>query len=112
MNRISAEYRLILFSFIALMISHDDRSAWAGSSLRDCAECPEMIVLPAGRFQMGTPPAEVVSEGLSAKVAAREAPVHEVVFAKPFAVSRTEVTRDQFAAFVAATGWASGNGSR
>ena len=27
-------------------------------SLRDCANCPEMVVVPAGEFMMGSPPSE------------------------------------------------------
>jgi formylglycine-generating enzyme required for sulfatase activity len=31
----------------------------AGEVFKDCAECPEMVVIPAGRFLMGSPPGEV-----------------------------------------------------
>jgi formylglycine-generating enzyme required for sulfatase activity len=48
-----------------------------------------MVLLPAGRFRMGP------EDG--------EAPV-DVVVARPFALARHEVTRGEFAAFVAATG--------
>ena len=27
-----------------------------GTVLKDCADCPEMVVIPAGRFLMGTTP--------------------------------------------------------
>jgi formylglycine-generating enzyme required for sulfatase activity len=30
-----------------------------GEAFKDCAECPEMVVVPAGRFLMGSPPGEV-----------------------------------------------------
>ena len=26
-----------------------------GATFRDCAECPEMVVIPAGSFMMGSP---------------------------------------------------------
>jgi formylglycine-generating enzyme required for sulfatase activity len=29
-----------------------------GEVFKDCAECPEMVVIPAGRFLMGSPPSE------------------------------------------------------
>jgi hypothetical protein len=29
-----------------------------GSKFRDCADCPELIVVPAGSFEMGSPPGE------------------------------------------------------
>ena len=30
----------------------------AGSVFRDCPECPEMVVVPAGEFMMGSPASE------------------------------------------------------
>ncbi len=52
------------------------------SVFRDCKECPEMVVVPAGRFRMG----DVNGGGES-----DEQPVHEVTIAYPFAVGRYEV---------------------
>ncbi|MFM9847489.1 MAG: SUMF1/EgtB/PvdO family nonheme iron enzyme [Hyphomicrobiaceae bacterium] len=66
-------------------------------TFRDCASCPEMVVIPAGRFKMGSPEGE---EGRSED----KGPQHEVVIGKPFAVGRFEVTRVEYATFVAATG--------
>ena len=68
-----------------------------GKKFRDCAECPEMVVVPAGSFMMGSPPGE---EGRSDA----EGPVHQVIIAKPFAVGIYEVTRGQFATFMHAAG--------
>ena len=61
-----------------------------GTTFRDCAECPEMVVVPAGKFMMG-----------SADGDDDEKPAHEVVIAKPFAVGKFEVTFDEFDACVA-----------
>jgi formylglycine-generating enzyme required for sulfatase activity len=33
-------------------------AAAPGQTFKDCAECPEMVVIPAGRFLMGSPPGE------------------------------------------------------
>ena len=63
---------------------------------RDCSECPEMTVVPAGTFVMGSPSGE-------AGRAPSEGPQHRVKISHPFALGTHEVTRDQFAAFVAAT---------
>ena len=52
-----------------------------GSIFRDCDQCPEMVVVPAGRFRMG----DLAGDG-------DERPVHEVTIAAPFAVGRYEVT--------------------
>ena len=48
---------------------------------RDCPECPEMVVVPAGTYRMGS------EDGDS-----DEKPVHEVTVGAPFAVGRYEVT--------------------
>jgi formylglycine-generating enzyme required for sulfatase activity len=76
------------------------RSPAPGLEFRDCPECPRMVRLPGGIFQMG-----------DAHTPARpdEQPVHAVTIAA-FAVGKFEVTRREFAAFVAATGYAPGPG--
>jgi formylglycine-generating enzyme required for sulfatase activity len=63
---------------------------------RDCPACPEMILVPAGRFTMGSPPQEERAGPQETQLA--------VTIIKPFAVGRFAVTRDEFAAFVEATG--------
>jgi len=68
---------------------------------RECQNCPEMVVVPAGQFLMGSSRDEI-DGGLAA---ANEAPQHKVVLAQPIAVGHFEVTRDQYAAFVDATGY-------
>src|SRR5262245_29690524 len=68
----------------------------AGDSFKDCPECPEMVVVPAGSFTMGAAPGEEVFN------ADREDQV-PVTIAQPFAVGRFAVTRGEFAAFLAAT---------
>jgi formylglycine-generating enzyme required for sulfatase activity len=64
---------------------------------KECERCPEMIVVPAGRFLMGAEDGEAAS-------AADEAPQHEVSFAKPFAIGRFTVTMGEWDACVAAGG--------
>jgi formylglycine-generating enzyme required for sulfatase activity len=69
-----------------------------GDVFRECAkDCPEMVVLPAGEFMMGSPKNE-------AGHLKTEEPQHRVVFAKPFAVSILVVTFDQWDACVAVGG--------
>lgn len=65
----------------------------SGKTFRDCADCPEMVVVPAGRFAMGSPVNEVDR-------ADDEGPQHEVIFAKPFAVGKFEVTWGEWDACV------------
>jgi formylglycine-generating enzyme required for sulfatase activity len=60
-----------------------------------CPFCPEMVVVPAGSFAMGSASGE---EGRDKD----EGPQREVTFAQPFAIGRYEVTFDQWDACVAA----------
>ena len=64
-----------------------------GEIFKDCPSCPEMIAIPAGRFQMG-----------QNKDDAYNNPKHQVNISQ-FNLSTTEVTVDQFKAFVAETGY-------
>jgi formylglycine-generating enzyme required for sulfatase activity len=71
--------------------------AGKATSFKDCPDCPEMVVVPAGSFTMGSPPGEI------GRAADREDQV-PVVIAQPFAVGALAVTRGEFAAFTKATG--------
>ncbi len=66
---------------------------------------PEMIRVAPGSFIAGSDPAETDAVHYPAINAAREQPARTVVIARAYAIGRTEVTRDAFARFVAATGW-------
>ena len=67
-----------------------------GSTFRECRECPEMIVVPAGSFVMGSP-ADEPGRG------ADEGPQRRVDIPRPFAVGRFEIRRGQYEAFLKAT---------
>ncbi len=76
-----------------------------GRRFRDCDACPEMVVVPAGSFMMGSPPGEEPRYE-------DEGPRHRVTIAQPFAVGVHEVTRGEFARFVRQTGRSMGNACR
>jgi formylglycine-generating enzyme required for sulfatase activity len=83
-----------------------------GSAFRDCAECPEMLVVPAGEFIMGSSAAEkswAASQVGSAEGVADEAPQHEVSLPS-FAIGKYDVTHGEYAAFVRETGHSAGDG--
>ena len=71
------------------------------NSFRECQNCPEMVVVPAGEFLMGSPKDDIATE----LAAANEAPQHKVHVRETIAIGRFEITRDQFAAFVDATSY-------
>ena len=56
-----------------------------GTIFKDCATCPELVVVPEGRFVMG-------SNGRYET----ESPAHLVDIKQPFAIGRYEVTFDQW----------------
>jgi formylglycine-generating enzyme required for sulfatase activity len=64
-------------------------------TFKECASeqgtdyCPEMVVVPAGSFLMGSPPTE---KGRYAT----EGPQHTVTIAEPFAVAKFELTFDEW----------------
>lgn len=67
----------------------------AGTSLRDCPQCPEMVVVPAGSFTMGD---------LNGGGDRDERPRHRVTIPHPFAVGKFEVTFSEWDTCVSAGG--------
>lgn len=63
-----------------------------GTPFKDCKDCPEMVVLPAGSFTMGTPENELGRQP-------DEGPLHTVTFARPFAISRFQVLAGELQAW-------------
>ena len=76
---------------------------------RDCAHCPEMVVIPAGRFVMGAAPGEEEREDVPTQFRGLSQP-RVALQIRAFALGRYEVTRGEFAAFVAETGHVLGGG--
>jgi formylglycine-generating enzyme required for sulfatase activity len=63
------------------------------TEFRDCEDCPTMVVVPAGEFTMGAPPAELGGEAQ-----------HRVRIEAPFAVSKFEITFAEWDACLAGGG--------
>jgi len=64
-------------------------------TFQECAICPKMIVVPAGKFSMGSSDSQAYPD---------EKPVHEVSIPTNFAVSMYEATFDEWEACVALGG--------
>jgi len=90
-------------------LSVADRVLAPLEAFQDCAVCPEMIVLPMGRFIMGAPLEESREVYLfwnnpkpdgEPMGMEQEGPEHEVVIDIPIAMGRNEVTREEWMACV------------
>jgi formylglycine-generating enzyme required for sulfatase activity len=102
MNQATLGWFMTVFPYMQLEIrdfvltATREKALKPGDSFKECAkDCPEMVVVPAGEFIMGSPADE---EGQVEK--GREAPQHRVTISTPFAVSKYEVTCDEWDACV------------
>ncbi len=96
---------VVFVATLFLLAAAEAQAQQAGTTFQDCPTCPSMAVIPAGHFTMGSPESEPDRDQ-------DESPQHEVTFAAPFAISRYEVTRGQYAEFVRKTGHVSSAGCR
>jgi sulfatase modifying factor 1 len=72
--------------------------AWAAEG-KDCAQCPTtMVTVPAGAYQMG--------RNIDYGYGDMDGPTHTVRLARPFALSRNEVTLAEYRAFIRETRYA------
>jgi formylglycine-generating enzyme required for sulfatase activity len=69
------------------------------AAARDCPVCPELATVPPGQFQMGSAP-----DAPELDAATGESPAVTLAFARPFMVSRREITVGEFRRYVEATG--------
>jgi formylglycine-generating enzyme required for sulfatase activity/class 3 adenylate cyclase len=77
------------------------RSHPAITKFRDCIGCPEMIVIPPGRFTMGVPQSEMSRYAIPSR---ESLALHQVRITYPFALGEYPVTRKQYATFAEETG--------
>jgi formylglycine-generating enzyme required for sulfatase activity len=79
-----------------VLAAEAERTLRPGDSFKECANnCPEMVVVPAGNFMMGSPASEPSRYN-------NEGPQHNVVLTRPFAVAKFHVTFDDWDACVMA----------
>jgi len=69
----------------------------SGETFKECTSCPEMVVIPSGVFMMGSAEGEPGSES-------DESPKHIVTISRAFAVSKFDVTFDEWDACFALGG--------
>jgi formylglycine-generating enzyme required for sulfatase activity len=77
-----------------VLTAEQERALKPQETFKECAkDCPMMVVIPSGRFKMGSPESETGRRP-------HEGPQHEVTIAAPLAVSKFEVTWDEWDACV------------
>jgi formylglycine-generating enzyme required for sulfatase activity len=112
MSHILLRPALLAAPLMALSLAAMTGVGWAQEAappfptFRDCADCPEMVSLPPGRFVMGSTDEDLATvifpEALGLDVAGWEKPARAMRILHPFALGSREVTVAQYAAFVAA----------
>jgi formylglycine-generating enzyme required for sulfatase activity len=85
---------------IAPVVPISATTSTAGQMIKDCADCPEMVVIPVGSFRMGSPDSEK-----DRWLDGREGPVHEVRIGYSFAMGKHELTRGEFSRFAVTSGY-------
>ncbi len=71
-----------------------------GQIIRDCRDCPPMVVIPTGTFVMGT-----IGDSPEAAEHPAEHDLPLITIAQPFAIGQYELTRREFARFASETGF-------
>ncbi len=86
--------RLYAFANAHPLAAAQELALKATDFFKECTDCPDMIVVPAGSFMMGSSSAEAGHKP-------GEDPQHSVTIAKPFAASKSEVSFADWDACVA-----------
>ena len=92
----------LLVSFALMTVAHlalAQQAVPPPPAATDCPACPELALVPPGRFLMGSAP-----DAVEVDAATGETPAVPVSFARPFHVSRREITVAEFRRYVEATG--------
>ncbi len=87
---------LIILGFVSATSAISSAMAADAKAVRDCADCPEMVVIPPVTFQMGRDDGEPERY---------EGPVRTVTIKHRFSIGKYEVTIGDFQKFVTATGF-------
>ena len=86
MIRLVSLSAFILSGFVADVRANDEIEYAAGDVFRDCDDCPEMVVVPAGEFMMGARPYDKLVK----------LPYHKREIEVSFAIGKFEVTYSQY----------------
>ena len=79
--------RLYLLATVNPLRPEREQALKPTDTFKECRTCPDMIVVPAGTFMMGSP---------ASRTTPSEQPRHKVTIAKPFAIAKYELTFDEW----------------
>jgi formylglycine-generating enzyme required for sulfatase activity len=124
--RMPQRWLVALFAVVPILVGRpivaasEEAASQVGQTFRDCADCPEMVKVPAGHLLMGSSAAEAAqtvngavatnSRAFVEKYVGFEHPQHPVKIEFPFAISKYRVTRAEFSIFVHETGYTMSGG--
>jgi formylglycine-generating enzyme len=80
-----------------------------GTTFQDCAHCPQMRVVPGGRFTVTRKLAMDGQDGFPPSLRPPQPP-RDATIAKAFAISVFDITREEYARFVRDSGWSDAKG--
>ncbi len=83
---------IYLLANVRTLTTAQERGLKPGDAFKECSDCPEMVVVPAGRFTMGS------TDGLGH---GSEHPAHPVTIPRAFAVEKFSLTFDEWDACAA-----------
>ena len=83
-------FLVVVAVLIAPVASAAGRQPKPGARIQECRNCPELVVLPAGTFLMGSPASEPERDP--------DEPQHRVTLTRSFAIATKAVTWNQWEA--------------
>ena len=104
MKKILTQYAVSALAFALMVTLAQTQTPAPGTSFRDCSNgCPEMVMLKQGKFTMGAPAGEEARANLPNQFRGLSVPQHLIKIQHEFAIGKFDVTRDEYAQFVAET---------
>jgi formylglycine-generating enzyme required for sulfatase activity len=98
------QYALCALAVVLMVALAQAQTSAHVRSFRDCSKgCPEMVVVQPGKFTMGAPAGEEERENWPKERRGHAVPQHLVTIQHKLAIAEFDVTRDEYAQFVAGT---------
>lgn len=104
-SKLLAAFALVFLVFFVIALRATGVAPVLSTAMRDCPDCPEIIVIPTGEFIMGSDIEEPHRYKLPEYWAIREQPKHKVSVSRQFALGEYEITRAQFKIFAKESGY-------